>query len=108
MKSNTPIEGDIFEVVCVGGHRFTIRYGYYEDTEREITDPIPIYPCFIKNPHYTPDGQPLVTRVQDVCEHYAPAGDGDGWCADCIHYSGAESEIGICSSKHRRKQSDVD
>jgi len=104
MKSNTPVEGDIFDIVSVGGHQFTIRYGFYEEAERGTTDPIPIYPCFIRDPHYTLEGQPLITRVQDACEHYAPAGDGDGWCADCIHCSSTEFEIGVCRCENRRKQ----
>ena len=107
MKSNTPIEGDIFDIVFVGGHRFTIRYGYYEEAERGTADPIPIYPCFIKDPHYTIEGHPLVTRVQDACEHYEPTGDGDGWCADCIHCASEGLEIGICKCDHRRKRAVV-
>ena len=106
MKSNTPIEGDIFDIVFVGGHRFTIRYGYYEEAERGTADPIPIYPCFIKDPHYTIEGHPLVTRVQDACEHYQTQeqGEGDGWCADCVHCTGVHHVIGICQCEHRRKQ----
>ena len=103
MQSNTPAEGDVFDILQVGGHRFTIRYGYYEEEERGITDPIPVYPCFIKKPHYTAEGQPLITRFQDACEHYAPSGDGDGWCADCIYCANADQEIGICQCKQRKK-----
>lgn len=99
-------EGDIHEVICVGGHSFTIRYGYYSDAERHSTDPIPIYPCFITNPHYTQEGHPLVTRVQDACEHYHTdeGSGGDGWCADCVHCSNTQHEIGICRCDHRRRQ----
>lgn len=105
MLSSTPREGDIHEVVCVGGHSFTIRYGYYSELERHSTDPIPIYPCFITKPHYTDEGHPLVTRIQDACEHYHTGGEtGDGWCADCIHCTGGHNEIGICRCEHRRKQ----
>lgn len=106
MHVQLPREGDIHEVVQVGGHSFTIRYGYYDESERHTTDPIPIYPCFITEPHYTADGFPLVTRIQDACEHYF-AGEGtqgDGWCADCLHCSDDQGEIGICQCLHRRKQ----
>jgi len=105
MSTTTPREGDIYEVVYVGGHCFTIRYGYYKDSERDSTDPIPIYPCFISDPHYTEDGFPLITRIQDACEHYNTGNgyEGDGWCADCLHCSGDQGEIGICQCEHRRR-----
>lgn len=108
MKSITPREGDIFDVVSVGGHHFTIRYGYYEEAERSATEPIPIYPCFLKSPVYTREGHPLVTRIQDACEHYTTqdAQGGDGWCADCIHCVSGDEEIGICQNPHRRKRTD--
>lgn len=102
MNSFKPKEGDIHEVVTVGGHSFTIRYGYYCEEERS-TEPIPIYPCFITRPHYTTEGHPLVTRFQDACSHYKAAETtGDGWCADCIHCSGTHREIGICRCEERR------
>lgn len=106
MHTAIPREGDIHEVVCVGGHTFTIRYGYYNETERCTTDPIPIYPCFLSKPHYTAEGFPLVTRIQDACEYYftGEGSAGDGWCADCLHCSGDQGEIGICQCVHRRKQ----
>lgn len=99
-----PREGDVHEVVCVGGHSFTIRYGYYSENERSITEPIPIYPCFISNPHYTAEGYPLITRFQDACEHYTTAeGGGDKWCADCLHCVSAHAEIGVCVCANRRE-----
>ena len=99
-----PREGDILDVVCVGGHHFTIRYGYYDEAERAISEPIPIYPCFIEEPVFTPEGRPLVTRMQDACEHYTTTGEGDGWCADCIYCLGNHQQIGVCQCEHRRKQ----
>ena len=104
MKRVAPREGDVHEVVRVGGHSFTILYGYYTSAERQNTDPLPIYPCFITEPRFTPEGQPLVTRIQDACEHYSigKEGDGDGWCADCRHFSGTHSTIGICQCVDRR------
>ncbi|MBR2309088.1 MAG: hypothetical protein IKA47_00950 [Oscillospiraceae bacterium] len=106
MNRKTPREGDIHEVVCVGGHSFTIRYGYYAEEERHNTDPLPIYPCFVTNPYYTEEGYPLVTRIQDACEHYRTEADsdGDGWCADCVHCAGNHDAIGICQCEHRQKQ----
>lgn len=109
MNSHLPREGDIHEVICIGGYSFTIRYGYYSETERSSTDPIPIYPCFISDPHYTEEGHPLVTRIQDACEHYetGEGSAGDNWCADCVHCCSAHQEIGICRCEHRRKQSSL-
>lgn len=104
MKRGLTREGDIYDIVCIGGHSFTICYGYYDAAEREVTDPVPIYPCFVTNPKYTHDGYPLVTRVQDACEYYTCAEnqEGDGWCADCIHCSTEHEEIGICRCPHRK------
>ena len=104
MNTTPPREGDIHEVVHIGDHSFTIRYGYYSDAERCTTEPIPIYPCFLSDPHYTGEGHPLVTRIQDACEHYTPAegNAGDEWCADCIHCTNAYGGIGICKSPHRK------
>lgn len=102
--SNTPCEGDIFAVVTVGGHDFTVRYGYYDESERSFTEPIPIYPCFIENPRYTPEGKPLITRMQDACEHYNTGNThpGEGWCSDCIHCSVREHELGVCECPQRQ------
>ena len=106
MNKPAPEEGQVHEIVCIGGHTFTIRYGYYDESERDTTDPIPIYPCFISDPCYTAEGFPLVTRIQDACEHYFVEDGitGDGWCADCLHCSGDQGEIAICQCVHRKKE----
>lgn len=103
MEHTAPREGDIHEIVNVGGHSFTIRYGYYTDAERLHADLLPIYPCFLTDPHYTSQGHPLVTRIQDACQFYQTADGiaGDGWCADCIYCTGAHSAIGICTCPDR-------
>ena len=105
MEQSIPQEGQIYEIAKVGGHVFTIRYGYYNELERGATEPLPIYPCFLTDPHYTAAGAPLVTRIQDACEHYLPSseGEGDGWCADCKFCAGTHDAIGICQSPHRQK-----
>lgn len=103
MKRIIPCEGDIHDIVCVGGHSFTIRYGYYDEAERCSTEPLPVYPCFISNPAYTKDGHPLVTRIQDACEFYSPQSEaGDGWCADCTHCDSQHEVIGICRCVSRK------
>jgi len=102
MERTVPREGEIHETVHVGGHCFTIRYGYYAEEERQNADPVPIYPCFITTPYYTLDGRPLVTRIQDACEHYCSEAEGDGWCADCIHCADTCGQIGICHCDQRK------
>ena len=106
MNRPIPREGEIFERVSIGGYEFVIRYGYYTEEERSTTDPIPVYPCFITTPHFTEEGHPLVTRIQDACEHYqtSEGSAGDCWCADCIHCISENSEIGICKNEHRRRE----
>lgn len=106
MERVAPREGDVYEVVTIGGHSFTIYYGYYSSAERHNTEPLPIYPCFLTEPRFTAEGRPLVTRIQDACEHYTVSkdSDGDGWCADCQHFSGNHNTIGICQCEHRRLQ----
>ncbi len=103
MRSQTPKEGDVYKVFHVGGHDFTIRYGFYSEADR-CTEPIPIWPCFLTQPKRAPDGYPLITRIQDACEHYlvAQGQDGDGWCADCTHCQQIHEQLGICRCDSRR------
>lgn len=103
-QSVTPKEGDLYKEVNLFGKTFKLVYGYYEDFERESSDsePIPIYPDFIKNPLYTEDGIPFVTAMQDICEHYVGIRDGDS-CAECIHFQKCEELFGLCDCSKRRK-----
>lgn len=99
-------EGELYKIITVEGRSFEIRYGYYEDFERESEEVIPIYPDFIENPVYSKDGLPFATRTQDACRHYRvrEGYDGDGWCADCVYYPDEYEEIGICrceAMKHK-------
>lgn len=68
----TPKEGDLYKEVTISGKTFRLLYGYYESIEREspFNDPIPIYPDFEKEPHYTAEGIPIVTAMQNVCSLY--------------------------------------
>ena len=87
-KTNLPIqEGDIYEVLTVCGKIFEIRYGYYEDFERDGESPIPIYPDLEKTPIYGTDGKRIVTFMQDPCEHFIPQEEGaDPYCGCCKYY----------------------
>ena len=97
-------DGDLYKRLELFGKVFEIRYGFYEEFEKEssFAEPIPIYPDFEKQPIYTDDGYPFATHMQTLCEH----GDSkfvDGCCIDCSHFSDVEDMIGICKCPHRRK-----
>lgn len=94
---NPPKEGDLYKEVTVGGKTFRLVYGYYEDFEREsrFNDPIPIYPDFIKTPHFTDQGIPFVTAMQDICKHYSGKKDSDS-CSECVHFQKGEELFGFC------------
>lgn len=97
-------EGTLYKSIDLYGRTFEIRYGYYEEFERdsEFGEPLPIYPDFIKNPLHTDDGYPFVTQMQMLCEHGISRYD-DGCCADCIHYLHGDEMIGICRCEKNRK-----
>ena len=91
-------EGDVYKELTVYGKTFILRYGYYEDFEREspFNEPIPIYPDFINKPLYTEEGLPFVTAMQSVCEHYKGKNDEDSCCSDCIFFQKSEELFGLC------------
>ena len=92
---NKAKDGELYKTISLGGKKFEIRYGYYEDYERESGEPIPIYPDFLKNPCQTDDGRPFVTQMQSLCEH-GTSSFKDGFCVDCKHFIEGEDLIGIC------------
>lgn len=102
--------GDLYEIVELYGHRFEIRYGYYEEYERDHSEPIPIYPLFKENPAYTKDGYPLATQMQEPCKEYKLRDkdvDNDR-CADCIHFhSKNDNIIGICKCEENKNEEEV-
>ena len=100
---SAPNEGDLYKELTVGGHDFQMRYGYYEECDRMQCQPVVIWPDLSDGQKRSEDGYPLVTQVQDPCEHYTPtAGSQDYWCGDCIYYTGQHREIGICRCEHRK------
>lgn len=99
-----PREGDLYKALTVGGHAFELRYGYYEESERLLYPPVVIWPDLSDGLKRCHEGYPLVTQVQDPCEHYtATEGREDNWCGDCIHYTGEHREIGICRCEKRKQ-----
>lgn len=98
-----PQEGELYKQLSVAGHSFELRYGYYEEQERQHCPPVVIYPNLRSSPRYSEDGYPLVTHVQDPCEHYRTKDNREAhWCSDCAHYSQEYREISICKCEHRR------
>lgn len=102
-----PKEGDLYKEVTVGGNTFKIFYGYYEEFEREspFNDPMPIYPDFIKEPHYTAEGIPLVTAMQNICKFYNGKNDEDSCCADCVFFQKSEELFGLCNCPRKKRES---
>ncbi len=100
---NTIREGDLYKVLNVFGRTFSLYYGYYDDIERhsKYNDPIPIYPDFLAEPQYTPEGIPFATAMQDACPHYA-GNDNDGSCQSCRHFQECEDLLGICHCDRRK------
>lgn len=98
-----PTEGELYKLIKLCGNAFEIRYGYYEDYEREneFSEPIPIYPDFLKEPVYTDEGYPFVTHMQSLCE-YGNSTYKEGCCSDCSHFNKGEDLIGLCICANRR------
>jgi len=101
---NNVKDGDLYKIITLFDKVFEIRYGYYEDYERESGEPIPIYPDFKSNPEYTDEGLPFVTQMQELCEH-GESSFADGCCADCRHYRDGEDLIGVCTNIKNKKES---
>ena len=98
-----PSEGELYKELTVGGHYFEMRYGYYEERDRDKCPPVVIWPDLSDGKKRCQEGYPLVTQVQDPCPYYSPTeGSKDQWCGDCIHYTGQHREIGICRCEQRK------
>ena len=101
-KPPTPKEGELFKVIELHGAVFEIRYGYYEETDRQF-EPVEIYPDFIKNPIYTNDGFPFVTLMQEPCEHFKKLSDDpDCDCSNCMHMERGDELIAVCRCTKRK------
>ena len=90
-------EGDLYKVINIFGKIFELRYGYYDENDRnsEFNEVIPIYPDFLKTPKYTDEGRPFVTQMQDVCEFFEGKSNSEE-CINCIHYHHGDDLLGIC------------
>ena len=97
-------EGDLYKSLNVFGCDFHIYYGYYEDCDRQnpFVDPMPIYTDFIKNPQYTKNGLPFVTKMQGACSYYKGKDTKEKDCAECRHYLHGAELLGVCTCYERR------
>ena len=97
-----PKEGELYKVINIEGKTFHLYYGYYEDFEREHHEPMPIYPDLIKNPVHTESGMPIVTAMQDVCQHHIGP-SGAETCHECAHFKQEEELFGLCRCIQNRQ-----
>ena len=98
-------EGELYKIIEAHGKNFEIRYGYYEDVDRQnpYLDPIEIYPDFLKYPIYTENGVPFVTAIQKPCEHFWGEPDEENTCYQCAYYEKCEELLGVCKCKENKK-----
>ena len=101
-------EGELYKVVTTFGKTFQLRYGYYQECDRQspLCDPVVIYPDFVKDPVYTDNGEPFVTMVQDACKSYRGEAKrtSDTTCYECKYFHSGEDWIGICTCSKNKKQ----
>lgn len=103
-KAYVPREGDLYKVIDIDDVTFEIIYGYYEESERDKVEPLPVFPDLKEKPVYTARGYPVVTAIQEPCENYTPLNKecSEGWCSDCIHYLSSTDEISVCGCTERK------
>lgn len=104
-RPSTPKEGELYKEITIAGKTFRLLYGYYENFEREssFNEPMPIYPDFIKEPHYTAEGIPVTTAMQNVCEFYNGKSDEDSSCLDCGFFQTYEDLFGLCNCPQNKR-----
>ena len=101
--SEKPKEGDLYRVIELYGKTFEIRYGYYEEIDRQY-DPMEIYPDFLQNPVYTKDGYPFVTLMQGACRYFQKKSkDPERDCENCKYMERGEELIALCRCPQNKK-----
>ena len=101
-------EGDLYKIIQLYGKTFEIRYGFYEDRDRNYhyAEPMEIYPDFAKHAQYTDDGIPFATAIQEPCIHFVGKRDANSTCEDCPFYQHGEELIGLCTCPANKKERD--
>lgn len=104
--TSTPTEGELFKKILLEGETFEIRYGFYEERDRytQFSEPMPVYPDFIRFPRHTQDGVPFVTAIQDICAHYIGEKDPNSVCGDCAAYRHGDELIGTCACPANKRK----
>lgn len=97
-------EGDLYKLIKIEDFVIEIKYGYYDEKDKysKYNEPIPIFPNFVTNPIYTTEGYPLVTKMQNKCNHYISDIKSDE-CFGCKYLKEVEDLIGICICSHNRR-----
>ena len=104
-------EGELYKIITAHGKTFELRYGYYEEIDRESMHPMEIYPNFLENPVYTTEGIPFATAMQKPCKHFklkskeCDAGE-DNTCYHCTYYEKCEELLGVCRCKTRQRKNE--
>ncbi len=105
--NNAPKEGDLYKIVTTFGKTFELKYGFYDERDRQspLCEPAIIYPDFLKEPLYTDEGEPFVTMMQDACVSYNGGAKrtSDTACAECKYFEQGEEWFGICKCPKKRK-----
>lgn len=108
MNTTSHKEGELYKVITTFGRTFSLRYGYYDERDRQnpLCEPMVIYPDFLSSPLYTDRGEPFVTVMQDACEcyHGDAAKTPDTACAECRYFVKGEDWFGICACESRRRR----
>ena len=107
VQDPTPKEGELYKTVTTFGETFELRYGFYEERDRQnpLCQPAIIYPDFLKEPLFTKEGNPFVTMMQDACARYRGEAKRtpDTTCAECRHFKRGEEWFGICTCPKNKK-----
>lgn len=104
LSADAPKEGDLHAVVTTFGHTFELRYGYYEDCDRDGLPDV-LYPDLREKPCYSKEGFPLVTRMQDACSSFAAdqKRHTDHICGECGYFCRGEDWFGVCQCPCNRR-----
>lgn len=104
-QTDVPEEGTLYRIIDLHGCSFPIYYGYYDELDRKnpTVDPMPVYPDFVANPHFSADGYRFVTKMQDACSHYRGEATAEKECADCVYYCHGEDLLGMCKYPGQNK-----
>ena len=98
-------EGTLYKVINIFGKTFEVYYGYYDEKDKlsKYSEPIPIFPDFIKGPQYSDDGKMFVTYMQDKCKYFL-GNQKEEYCYKCKYFTKGEDLIGICECSLNKKE----